>query len=125
MIRFIRCIPALLILSCSWYLSAQPHIEEMPTFWNADKLVHIVCFGGFAFWVAFGLNIQSMKIRLKIMLPTIIVSLYGIIDEIHQSYTPGRTSSATDWVADTLGALLGSVCFIFVCSLIDRAWQKK
>jgi len=32
------------------------------------------------------------------------VSLFGLSDEFHQAYTPGRAVEFADWVADTLGA---------------------
>lgn len=33
--------------------------------------------------------------------------LYALSDEFHQSFVPGRTSSLSDLIADTLGASLG------------------
>jgi VanZ family protein len=33
-------------------------------------------------------------------------SLYGITDEWHQSFTPGRSVEVADWLADTTGAAL-------------------
>ena len=35
------------------------------------------------------------------------VVLYGISDEYHQSFTPGRSPKATDVLFDTLGGILG------------------
>ena len=35
------------------------------------------------------------------------VVLYGVSDEIHQSFVPGRKSSVLDVVADAVGAALG------------------
>ncbi len=109
----LRCLPAFCIICVSWYLSSQPTIEHMPSFWNADKLVHFVCFGGLAFWVSFAfLNVKSWKIRL--LLSTAFVSLYGVIDEIHQSFTLGRSCSVFDWLADTTGAFFGCLIFLLV-----------
>lgn len=34
-----------------------------------------------------------------------LASLYGITDEFHQSFVPGRVPDATDWLVDTAGAL--------------------
>ena len=34
------------------------------------------------------------------------VSLFGVSDEWHQSFVPGRSCEVADWVADTLGAAL-------------------
>ncbi|MBR4011522.1 MAG: VanZ family protein, partial [Spirochaetaceae bacterium] len=55
----------------------------------------------------------------------IIVSIYGIIDEIHQSFTPGRSSTISDWIADTLGALFGSFVFYLVVKIINKIKDKK
>ena len=34
-----------------------------------------------------------------------IASLYGITDEFHQSFVPGRVPDIADWAVDTAGAL--------------------
>lgn len=34
------------------------------------------------------------------------VSLYGVSDEWHQSFVPGRSTEVADWVADTAGGAL-------------------
>jgi len=35
-------------------------------------------------------------------------SLYGVTDEVHQAFVPGRVPDAADWGMDTLGALAGA-----------------
>ena len=122
LIKTVKWIPAIFIGCCSWYLSSQPHIEHMPSFWNADKLVHLVCFGVFAFWTAFACNIKSPG---KLWIPSLIISLYGIADEIHQSFTPGRSSSVFDWAFDTAGAVLGSLCWILLITAINKKKSGK
>ena len=36
---------------------------------------------------------------------------YAGLDEWHQAFVPGRFSSATDWVADGIGAVLAAVLY--------------
>ena len=36
-------------------------------------------------------------------------SLYGVTDELHQAFVPGRVPDAADWGMDTLGALAGAL----------------
>lgn len=122
--RLLRWIPAVVILSCSWYLSSQSTIEHMPQFWNADKLVHMLCFAGLSFWVAFGAGTRG-SVRFRHLFPVCFVSCYGIIDEIHQSYVPGRSCSVFDWCADTVGAVIGAIIFYQVsCRLMRRRHRK-
>ena len=118
--KLLKWVPAVVICSISVYLSSQPTIEKMPSFWNADKLVHVVCFGGLSFWVAFACNLKANSLK-EIILPLSIVSIYGIIDEIHQSFTPGRSCSVFDWIADTVGAFLGALIFFLIIKLIKRS----
>lgn len=117
--KILKWIPAAVIIGISWFLSSQEHVVGMPSFWNADKLVHFVCFGGLCFWVALGCNTKTMPRKL-IALPVMIVSVYGIIDEIHQSFVPGRESSVLDWCADTLGAVLGVFIFLSIRKLLKK-----
>ena len=45
----------------------------------------------------------------------LIATLYGISDEMHQSFTPGRSPDAFDVIADAVGATLGAlVCVAIV-----------
>lgn len=121
---FLKWLPALLIFMISFYLSSQPIIQKMPSFPFADKIVHFICFGGLAFWVAFGCNISGFRLK-EIILPSFIVSFYGIIDEIHQSFTPGRSSTVSDWIADTIGALLGSFAFFLLIKVLKNRKNSK
>lgn len=40
------------------------------------------------------------------VLAVALASAYGITDEVHQLFTPGRSSDPVDWAVDTLGALV-------------------
>ncbi|WP_407425029.1 VanZ family protein [Treponema sp.] len=119
--KLLKWLPAVFIAGCNFYLSSQEHIEYMPGFWNADKLVHFICFAGFSFWVAFACNIKSYR---KIWLPALIISLWAVTDEIHQSFTSGREPSALDWLSDTTGAVLGAAVFVWFMTKILKALQE-
>lgn len=40
-----------------------------------------------------------------------LASAFGAADEWHQQFIPGRSASADDWVADSLGAALGAIVY--------------
>ncbi len=48
------------------------------------------------------------KLPSKYILVTafVLVALYGLSDEYHQSFVPGRTATLWDWLVDLLGALV-------------------
>lgn len=115
---FARWIPAMLIIAASWHISSKPTVP-LPNFQHADKAVHCVCFAALSFWIAFACGTRkSAPIRLT--LPIFFTSLYGIVDEVHQHFTPGRTCSVFDWLFDTVGAVLGSIAFYIFCIFLIR-----
>ena len=44
---------------------------------------------------------------------TICSLLYGISDEYHQSFVPGREAGVADAIADTIGGFLGVWIYLF------------
>jgi len=70
-----------------------------------DKIAHAIAFGSFSLTV--GLWFHPMKFRLiEIAVAIGAVALYGAIDEFHQYFVPGRTTSLKDWLADVIGGCL-------------------
>ncbi len=62
----------------------------------------------------------TRKLKTKRLLLFIIAvtlsTLYGLSDEVHQSFTPGRTTSLGDLIADGLGSLIGAVLYLKMLS---------
>jgi peptidoglycan/LPS O-acetylase OafA/YrhL len=54
------------------------------------------------------LALRHQPRRLALVLVALAAcSLYGVTDELHQAFVPGRTPDVLDWATDTLGAALG------------------
>lgn len=52
---------------------------------------------------------RLIGMTMALVAPAVLLALvYGITDEFHQSFIPGRFPSVSDVVADTLGALVGA-----------------
>ena len=47
----------------------------------------------------------------------VIAGLYGLTDEFHQRFVPGRTADLLDLGADVAGALCG-VLFVWACGIV-------
>lgn len=43
-------------------------------------------------------------------------ALYGVLDELHQLFVPGRTCSVTDMLLDGMGVLAGCLFVVFIVS---------
>jgi VanZ family protein len=71
-----------------------------PDIVDIDKVAHFAVFGLLATLVARAGFAES-----RMGWAVLIVSLFGLTDEWHQSFTPGRTVEVYDWFADTLGAI--------------------
>lgn len=49
-----------------------------------------------------------MPLRCACLVAIACASLYGVSDEFHQLFVPGRMCDPVDWMVDTAGATLGS-----------------
>ena len=86
-----------------------------------DKIKHFSAYlilGGYLS-LAFSLQERVPKLQKHFILGGILVaSVYGLLDEFHQTFIPGRFFEWYDWVADILGAITGS-------SIIGYILNKK
>jgi VanZ family protein len=80
--------------------------------WNPYSLLHIPLYGVLIL-LSFGTNLTVLRIVSPIspsfFVPGGIASLVGILDEIHQTYIPGRDSSITDVMLDITGITLTAI----------------
>lgn len=99
-------LPAILWAAGIFYLSARTG-DELPRFDfpMLDKIVHFGLFGVLALLAFAGLRFGSgLRFGAAVLLAFALASLYGGTDELHQLFTPARSSDLRDWIADTLGA---------------------
>ena len=100
-----------LVMGAIFFLSHQPGDQlKLPLFVGADKLLHATAYGTLTITSIFALPKTFKK---AFPLPTtflvvFICLLYGVTDEYHQSFIPGRSPDIFDVVADTVGAMIVS-----------------
>ncbi len=51
-------------------------------------------------------------------------ALYGVSDEWHQRFVPGRTAALDDWIADLLGAATAAGLLAGVASVVRRRERR-
>lgn len=74
-----------------------------------DKAAHLLAFGTLAAaadwaWTRTGRGLPTHRRHLLLFL---LIGLFGSLDELHQSFIPGRCASLGDAAADALGAAVG------------------
>ncbi len=106
MLKFVNV--TLLIIYCSfiYWLSSKPSIPTPMFFIHQDKIHHMGAYFimGVLAWRVF--NEFFSKPLLISVISLCFCSLYGLLDEWHQSFVPGRDADVLDWTADTLGATI-------------------
>ena len=117
---FRYCVWVLMYMGMIFYLSHQSAMPiEVPEWvFYFDKVVHGLIFGvlGFLFlraWLQGKWHTVTWK---SVMAAILFTILYGITDEYHQSFIPGRTPDYQDLIADGIGAAV-------IC-LSTYAWFK-
>ena len=104
-------VPALLYMALIWVISSM-RVERVPIefFPFADKGIHFLEFAGLGFLVTHGsLRTWTTRSRLRVWaVATFIAAAWGLLDEMHQAFTPGRMADIMDFGADFLGASTGA-----------------
>jgi VanZ family protein len=93
-------------------LSAQPSLPDRAPPWldfpGADKLGHLAVYAGLSFVVYAGLvrSNPGVGVRLRVLIPIVFTTAYGVTDEIHQRFVPNRSFDVYDLLADAVGATI-------------------
>jgi VanZ family protein len=109
-IRILRLMPALLLMLLLWCLSAREVINLPGSFPGRDKVLHFSAYALLAVLSGFVFTRREWSVnRHRIFVFIIIFSAaYGVTDELHQSFVPGRDASVYDWLADLAGSVSGA-----------------
>ncbi|MCI0513695.1 VanZ family protein [candidate division KSB1 bacterium] len=101
-------LPPFIWAALIFWNSSRPHLRLPHFYWpHIDKALHfgIYFILGFLMMRAFCLG-QTSKLRVKNYVWGIVLgSLFGLSDEFHQCFVPGRSADIGDLIADILGIL--------------------
>lgn len=121
-----RWLPAVAVMAGIFYLSSTRGVGEVlpsdMTNTSYDFIIstiaHLCVYGLLALTLEFGFGVNDRRSRIWIML---IVLLYGLSDEFHQSFVSGRMANLLDVAFD----LLGSALVTFRAVLLPRVFDKN
>ncbi|MGX9136346.1 VanZ family protein [Rummeliibacillus sp. JY-2-4R] len=80
------------------------------------KATHFFTFGA----IGMAIYIALPRKKFRFLIAILMTFLIAAIDEFHQSFTAGRTSSYQDVLLDTIGAIILVVVFKCIHSLLKR-----
>jgi len=117
--NILRKIPAILVMVAIFILSALPGNDPfLNSFDFSDKIKHFIAY--FVLGISLCLWIPSRKWFAKPaiwgLLIVFVCTVFGIADEFHQSFVPGRSGNdLRDLMADFIGGLFSP--FLYLLSL--------
>ncbi|MBA4311289.1 MAG: teicoplanin resistance protein VanZ [Chlorobiaceae bacterium] len=82
-----------------------------------DKLIHAFLFFVLGVFVYRALTPYQGRHEInwrRLIISVVIVVGYGILDELHQGFVPGRTLDFYDGIADTIGGLLAAALIVYL-----------
>ena len=109
--RVLAWIPAIVYIGLIFAISSIPgSIHGRIPFRVFDKAAHLGEFAGLGLFlmVAFRGSLPRADLRQVTLLVVIVGLTIGVLDELYQNLIPGRAVEFLDWVADTVGVVIGS-----------------
>ena len=101
-------LPPLLCMALIFHFSSQSNpLPELTTrVW--DKGLHTLGYSGLGLLVCRAFIGEGVKGAKAVLITIIVAGAYAMSDEWHQAFVPSRSSDVLDWVADTIGSMLGA-----------------
>ncbi|MFV2047674.1 MULTISPECIES: VanZ family protein [Bacillaceae] len=100
----------LLYMALIWTLSSFPADAIVNTPFSFDSLLkeslHLIEFAILYWLIAFAFMAHGRWTERTSWIAAAIAILYGLTDEIHQSFVPARSATVIDFVKDTIGVLV-------------------
>lgn len=110
-IRLIAALPAILWMAGIFLMSSRSTIPQAPavpvTLFAAAG--HLVAYAILAVLIARALALDVQSLKRRMVISWVLATLYGVSDEFHQSFVPGRHASIGDVFIDASGAAIGLV----------------
>jgi len=106
--------------------SAHPAPENLPPIAHLDKLLHAGAYAllGALFFRAFSTTPARNNLAGIVLLSILSAGLYGISDELHQSFVPYRNADVLDALADITGSALGAYLYLGLVFKKNRTPEK-
>ena len=126
--RILLSLPVLIILVTIFLLShtAHPEFPKIGIEWQ-DKIAHVLAYFvlGISLILFYFSNAKKVEMRLIVIFTLLIGSFYGLSDEFHQYFIPGRDAEFLDWIADVFGLSLSLLLIKGLKNKLNRLYVRK
>lgn len=124
--RWYRALLPVCVWAVAIFVASSIPSQDLPAegIFEYDKLIHMAIYLVFAALVYRALRFEGISHALRAHATALtigIVAFYGMTDELHQHFVPGRTMDVFDWLADVAGGVLCVVVF----SYLSRSNTRK
>ncbi len=92
-------------------LTSLPSAKFIQRLKLSDKLEHLLAYFGLGILLSLTIHFQEKYPKLVEKFyawSVFFISIYGMLDEVHQLFIPNRSAEVLDWLADFTGALLSA-----------------
>jgi len=107
-------------LICYWiilFIATTLPAQRVPKTGINDKIEHLLGYFLLTFLLSNSIYFQNTQKKIKrfpVIASLSIVAFYGMVDELHQYFIPGRFCDFYDWTADVTGALIAGLLYFFI-----------
>lgn len=102
------------------------HISDI--FAVTDKLKHFSAYLVLAFLINLNFHFQDKNVKLaqySLIITFFLCVTYGMLDELHQMWIPNRSAELMDWLADSLGSIVGILVSTGFISIIKNKYEVE
>jgi VanZ family protein len=116
--------PVVLYMGIIFYMSSQPEVTIPAAL--TDKSSHSLAytFLGVLIVRARAGGLPARITARDAFVAVLLTTAYGVSDEIHQMYVPGRSADVYDLYADAIGGGIGAFC-CWLWGIISPSWPLK
>jgi VanZ family protein len=118
-------LPVILLTAAISLASSQSQITPPDEIHFLDKILHFFAFFIYGIFARFYFEVFKFEDKSKIIAAISISILFGIFDELHQSFVPGRDASIYDLIADIAGVLVSYIFWNKLIQLFRTKFKNK
>lgn len=118
------------VLGCMlvlWWSSSRTPTPSPPDVWFSlmHNAMHVVAYAGLgaACWLAGSRRPVGVVQPWRSRGAWLVAAGYGAVDELHQSFVPGRVASPSDWLTDAASAAL-VIVLLRGCAGVAPRWRR-